>query len=112
MFGAFKGMGDIAGLMAKAQEMKAQAEEMQRQLDLMEVEGTAEGGAVRAIVTGKGKLKGLTIAPALVASADPSQLESLIVLAVAQAQDRASESAKEQMAQLTEGMPIPPGLLG
>jgi hypothetical protein len=67
---------------------------------------------VVATVTGKGVLKRLSVDPSLMSPDDKTVVEDLIVAAVADAQEKASLRAQEEMKELTAGLPIPPGMMG
>ena len=58
-------LGDMAKMMAKAQEFQAKMAEAQAAVEALEVEGEAGAGLVKAGVSGKGELKRLAIDPAL-----------------------------------------------
>ena len=96
----FKGIGDMAKLMKQAQERVAS----------IEAEGVSGAGMVRAVVSGKGELRRLAIDPALMTPQDREVLEDLVIAAVNDAHARAQEAAQGEMAKLTEGLPLPPGM--
>ena len=99
--------------MNKMQEMLAQAQEMQRTMDvrLSEsiVEADAGGGAVRARMNGKKELLNLTIAPsaASAAASDITLLEDLIVAAVNAAARKADDTSKSNAASMLGGLGLP-----
>lgn len=99
-----KGFGDM---MKQVQKMQAKMQELQEQLDRELVEGTAGGGMVKAVVTGKGDLKEVKIDPEVVKEGDIEMLEDLIVSAITQAQENAQKKQQETMAELTGGLNIP-----
>ena len=102
--------GDMAKLMKQAQEMQGKMAEAQERLDTIEVEGEAGAGLVKATATAKGELKRLSIDPSLFQPEEREVVEDLIVAAVADAQARATERAKAEMAKVTEGLQLPPGM--
>lgn len=105
-----KGLGDMAKLMKEAQKMQERMGETQERIAAMEVEGSSGAGMVRAVASGAGELKSLTVDPSLVdGSEDKAVLEDLIVAAVNDATRKAKEMAQAEMAKLTEGLPLPPG---
>lgn len=106
----FKGLGDMGKLMKQAQEMQEKLAEAQERVQAMEAEGASGGGMVRARVNGKGELRAVSIDPSLVQPDDREVLEDLIVAAVNDAQGKAQEMAQAEMAKLTEGLPLPPGM--
>jgi DNA-binding YbaB/EbfC family protein len=99
-----KGFGDM---MKQIQKMQSKMMELQEELDAQEVEGTAGGGMVKAIVSGKGDIKEVKIDPQVLEDGDVEMLEDLIVAAITQAQENASEVQKETMSELTGGLNIP-----
>jgi len=106
----FKGMGDMARLMKQAQEMQGKLAEAQERVASIEAEGVSGAGMVRAVVSGKGELRRLAIDPALMTPQDREVLEDLVIAAVNDAHARAQEAAQGEMAKLTEGLPLPPGM--
>ncbi|WP_339950635.1 YbaB/EbfC family nucleoid-associated protein [uncultured Albimonas sp.] len=103
-------LGDMAKMMAKAQEFQGKMAEAQAAVEALEVEGEAGAGLVKATVTGKGELKRLSIDPTLFVPEDREAVEDLIVAAIKTAQDRAAEAAQAEMAKAAEGLPLPPGM--
>lgn len=106
-----KGLGDMAKLMQQAQEMQAKLAEAQERIAGIEETGTAGAGMVTAIATGKGELKKLQVDPSLLdGTEEKAVLEDLICAAVNDAQRKAQEAGKAEMAKVTEGMALPPGM--
>jgi DNA-binding YbaB/EbfC family protein len=103
-------IGDMAKIMKQAQEMQAKMAESQARLDTIEVTGEAGAGLVKATVTAKGQLKGLSIDPTLFAPDEREVVEDLIVAAVQDAQARAQIAAQEEMGKVTAGLELPPGM--
>ncbi|MEL7463538.1 MAG: YbaB/EbfC family nucleoid-associated protein [Pseudomonadota bacterium] len=106
----FKGLGDMGKLMKQAQEMQTKMAEAQAALDDVEVEGESGAGMVKAVASAKGALKRLTIDPSLFNPDDKEVVEDLIVAAVKDAQEKAQTAAQEEMAKITDGMALPPGM--
>ena len=104
------GLGDMAGMMKKAQEMQTRMAEMQESLAALSVEGEAGAGLVRARANGKGELTGLDIDPSIFVPSEKEMVEDLILAAIQDAQARASERAQREMASMAEGLGLPPGL--
>ena len=103
-------MRDIMGMMGKVKEMQAKMEKMQEEIAALEVSGTSGGGLVSVTLDGKGNLKGLKIDPSLFKEDDVEILEDLIVAAANDARTRGERVMQERMAEITKGLPIPPGL--
>ena len=103
-------LGDMAKMMAKAQEMQQKMVEAQAKVEGLEAEGQSGAGLVRARVSGKGELKALDIDPSIFRPEDKEVVEDLILAAIKDAQGKAAEAAQAEMARAMEGLPIPPGM--
>ncbi|AMJ62318.1 YbaB/EbfC family nucleoid-associated protein [Bosea sp. PAMC 26642] len=103
-------MRDMMGLMKQAQEMQQKMANVQAELDTIEVEGAAGGGMVSVTMTAKGALKAVRIDPSLMVPDEREIIEDLIVAACADARVRAERVMQERMAEITKGLPIPPGM--
>lgn len=98
------GMGNLARL---AQQMQADMARVQAELEDLRLEGTAGGGVVRAVVTGKQDIVSVSIDPAVVDPDDVEALEDLVVAAVREALSTARSTAEEKLARVTGGLRIP-----
>ncbi len=106
-----KGLGDMAKLMKQAQEMQARMTETQERMAAIEAEGSAGAGMVKAVASAEGALKSLAVDPSLLdGSHEREVLEDLIVAAVNDAARKAREAGQAEMAKVTEGLALPPGL--
>jgi DNA-binding YbaB/EbfC family protein len=101
---------DIMGMMKKAAQMQAKMAEIQAELETTIVEGVAGDGAVRVQMTAKGDLTNIEIAEDLFAPGEKDMVQDLIVTAHAEARKKAGDVAADLMADVTAGLPIPPGL--
>jgi len=72
-----------SNMMRQVQEMKRRAEELQKGLAAMEVEGVAGGGLVGVLMNGLGDIKKVRIDPALMKSEEHQIVEDLVVAACA-----------------------------
>ena len=104
------GLGDMAGMMKKAQEMQAKMGEMQEELENMTVTGESGAGLVKATSTAKGVITALDIDPSIFHPEEKEVVEDLILAAIKDAQTKAQEKAAEEMGKLTEGLGLPPGM--
>ena len=104
------GLGDMGKMMKAAQEMQGKMAQMQEEMVNIMVEGQAGAGMVKATCSTKGDLKALNIDPTILNSDDKEVVEDLIVAAIKDAQEKASEKAKEEMGKITEGLGLPPGM--
>ncbi len=104
------GLGDMAKMMKQAQEMQGKMAQMQEDLENIMVEGVSGAGLVKATATAKGELKGLDIDPSIFNGDDKEVVEDLILAAIKDAQAKATERAQAEMAKMTEGLGLPPGM--
>lgn len=103
-------MRDIMGLMKQAQAMQQKMEGLQKELEETEVEGSSGGGMVQVRMSAKGALKAVKIDPSLMVADEAEILEDLIVAAANDARGRGERLMQERMAELTKGLPLPPGM--
>ena len=104
------GLGDIAGMMKKAQEMQGRMSEMQDALEQITVQGESGAGLVQASVNGKGMLTALHIDPSIFKPSDKEIVEDLILAAIKDAQTKAQERAARQMSELQQELGLPAGI--
>ncbi|PWJ12094.1 YbaB/EbfC family nucleoid-associated protein [Jannaschia seohaensis] len=110
MFKGLGGLGDMAGMMKKAQEMQSKMGEMQENLGHIHVVGESGAGLVKATATAKGELIGLDIDPSIFSPDDKEMAEDLILAAIKDAQTRANERGREEMGKMAEELGLPPGM--
>ncbi|HET6183313.1 MAG TPA: YbaB/EbfC family nucleoid-associated protein [Acetobacteraceae bacterium] len=103
-------MKNLAGLMKQAQQMQEKMAEMQARLEASETDGEAGAGMVRVTLSGKGEMKRVAIDPKLANPDDMEVLQDLIVAAHNDAKRKVEAKAAEEMASITAGLPIPPGM--
>lgn len=98
------GMGNLARM---AQQMQADMARVEQELRDLQVEGSAGGGVVKVMVTGKQDVVSLTIDPSVVDPDDVEMLQDLIVAAIGDAMAAARRTAEDKMARVTSGLRIP-----
>jgi DNA-binding YbaB/EbfC family protein len=103
-------MKDLMGLMKQAQAMQERMQTMQAEMDEIEVEGQAGGGAVKVTMSAKGMMRGVSIDPSLMNAEEKEILEDLVVAAVNDARAKGERQVQERMAEITQGLPLPPGM--
>lgn len=99
-----KSMGNI---MKQAQQMQQKMGRLQQELEVREVEASAGGGMVTAIVNGKQQLVSLKIEKSVVDPEDVDMLQDLVVAAVNEAIKKSQEMMQEEMGKITGGFNIP-----
>ena len=97
----------MANLQRMAQQMQQDMLRIQTELETLTVDGSAGGGVVKAVVTGKQELVSVTIDPSAVDPSDVDMLQDLIVAAVNDALGNSRRVAEEKMAAVTGGLRIP-----
>ena len=103
-------LGDMGKLMKQAEEMQSRMTDVQNRLDAIEVTGESGAGLVRVTATAKGAVTRLAIDPSLFRPEEREVVEDLIVAAIQDAQGRAMAAAQAEMAKVTEGLELPPGM--
>jgi nucleoid-associated protein EbfC len=103
-------MKDIMGMMKQVGQMQARLKEVQDELARAEIEGQSGGGLVRITLDGKGEVKRVRIDPSLMKPDDVEIVEDLIVAAATDARGKADAAMQEKMAEVTGGLPLPPGM--
>ena len=93
--------GDIAQLMQQAQRV-------QEELAVLEVDGQSGGGMVRVTLTGKMECRRVRIDPSVLDDVD--MLEDLVAAAFNDAVANANEEARKRTSAATGGMQLPPGM--
>ncbi|MCD8084200.1 MAG: YbaB/EbfC family nucleoid-associated protein [Clostridiales bacterium] len=103
--GGFSGgmPGNMNNLMKQAQRMQRQMEEVSRELETKEYEGSAGGGAVTVTVTGKKEVVAVKLSEAVVPPDDIEMLQDLIVAATNGAFRKMEEESQAAMARFTGG---------
>ena len=97
----------LGNLQRMAMQMQQDMARVQQELAEATVDGSAGGGVVKAVVTGKGDLVSVTIDPSAVDPADVEMLQDLIVAAVNDALRAARELGEQKMAAVTGGLRLP-----
>ena len=103
-------MVDFLGMMKKAEELQQKMAAIQDELSQMIVAGESGGGLVSVQLTGKGEMKALKIDPSLFKEDQVEILEDLIVTAHNDAKAKADSAMQQRMGEMTQGLPLPPGM--
>jgi DNA-binding YbaB/EbfC family protein len=97
----------MANLQRMAQQMQQQMARVQEELESATIEGSAGGGVVKAVVTGRQELVSVTIDPSAVDPEDVDMLQDLVVAAVNDALGESRRLAESKMAAITGGLRLP-----
>lgn len=99
-----RGMNDM---LRQAQMLQKKMAKLQDELADREVTGTAGGGMVNVVCTGKQEIRSITIDPNAVDPEDVEMLQDLVLAATNDALRKSKEMAEGEMGALTGGMNIP-----
>lgn len=106
--GFMPGMGgNMQQLMMKAQKMQQDVQRVQEEVGNRELEYSAGGGAVKAVIYGRKELKSIEIKQEVVDPDDVEMLQDLVVAAVNGALTLADETMASEMNKVTGGMNLP-----
>ena len=94
-------------MLKQAQQLQARLAKAQEELGSMTAEGTAGGGAIKAVVTGDQRLQSIKVNPEVVNAADVEMLEDLIMAAVNEGLEKSRTLASNHLGKLTGGLGIP-----
>ena len=89
----------------QAQQMQARLQQAQLEIEQTKIEGSAGGGVVKVVMTGKQTLESVTISPE--AAQDVELLQDLILAAVNDASAKVQDMVSKKMGAVTGGMKIP-----
>src|SRR2546429_4920015 len=96
-------------MLKQMQQMQSKMAKVQEELEREQIEASAGGGAVKAVVNGQQKLLSVTIDPEV--AGDVEMLQDLVVAAVNEAMDRSRDLAGTKMQSVAAGLGLPPGLV-
>jgi DNA-binding YbaB/EbfC family protein len=89
--------------------MQEELQKTQERLGQEEVTGESGGGMVKVTMNGRHEVRRVEIDPSLLGD-DKEMLEDLVAAAINAAVKRVGEKMQENMAGLTSGLQLPPGM--
>jgi DNA-binding YbaB/EbfC family protein len=101
---------DLKGLLETAQRIQSEVARVREELARKTVVAETGGGLCRCTASGKGEVLSLSIDESILG--DKKMVEDLAVGAVNLALERARELAEADLARVTGGLPLPPGMFG
>ena len=102
-------MNQFKDMMEKAKALGEQMQKAQEGVANLEAEGSAGGGLVTVVITGKGVGKKVTIDPSLIKVDEKDVMEDLIAAAFTDAKQKLDALTQSEMMKATGGMQLPPG---
>lgn len=103
----FGGLGEMAGLLKKAQEMQKNMKRLQDELAELEISGRSQGGQVEVLLGGDMRVRKVYVNPACIELKDASVLESAILEAVNSAVEQVKAEGSKRLSQATGGLNVP-----
>ena len=97
--------------MQQLQAMQAKMNNVQEQIEAMETEASAGGGAVSVKVNGKHEVVSVNIKPDVCDPDDVEMLQDLILAATNEAMRQIDEISSQEMNKVTAGLGLPAGLM-
>jgi nucleoid-associated protein EbfC len=101
---------DLKGLLETAQRLQTEVARVREELGRKTVVGETGGGLCRCTASCRGEVISLTIDDSI--AGDKKMVEDLAVGAINIALERARETAAAELARVTGGLPLPPGMFG
>ena len=102
-------MPSLDEIMKMAQEVQAEMQKAQDNLDKIEVEGASGGGLVQIRATAKGRILAVSIDESLLQPSEKTMVEDLIAAAINDARAKADAAAAAEMQKMSSSLPMPPG---
>lgn len=102
-------MPNLDEIMKMAQEVQAEMQKAQENLDKIEVEGASGGGLVKVRASAKGRIVAIDIDESLLQPSEKSMVEDLVAAAINDARAKADAAAGPELQKMTSGIPLPPG---
>ncbi len=99
--------GGQMNMMKKIQEMQAQLEEKQAEIEATEFTASAGGGAVEVTVTGAHEVRNIVLQPEIVDPEDIEMLTDLIIVATNEAMRKADDAMNQVMESAKGSMGLP-----
>lgn len=104
--GQAAGGGQMA-MMKKIQEMQAQMEQKQAEIEASEFSASAGGGAVEVTVSGAHEVKSIKMQPDVIDPDDAEMLADLIIAATNEAMRKADDAMEQAMNAAKGGLNLP-----
>ncbi|MDD6012889.1 MAG: YbaB/EbfC family nucleoid-associated protein [Oscillospiraceae bacterium] len=99
--------GGQMNMMKKIQEMQAQLEQKQAEVESSEFTASAGGGAVEVTVSGAHEVKSINMQPDVVDPEDIEMLSDLIIAATNEAMKKADDAMEQAMNAAKGGLNLP-----
>ncbi|MGQ9869336.1 YbaB/EbfC family nucleoid-associated protein [Leptodesmis sp.] len=99
-------MKELAEAFKKAQQVQEGAKRLQEELEVMEIEGEAQGGLVKVVLSGNQEPLRVTISPEVLEQG-ADIVSDLVTVAMKDAYNKSTATMRERMEELTGGLNLP-----
>lgn len=99
--------GGQQAMLQRLQDMQAEMQRTQEEVEATDFTASAGGGAVEAIVTGAKVVKDIKISPEVVDPEDVEMLQDMVIAAVNEALRKAEDAMMQGMEKAKGGLNIP-----
>ncbi|UIE36246.1 YbaB/EbfC family nucleoid-associated protein [Leptodesmis sichuanensis] len=99
-------MKELAEAFKKAQQVQEGAKRLQEELEVMEIEGEAQGGLVKVVLSGNQEPLRVTISPDVLEQG-AEIVSDLVTVAMKDAYNKSTATMRERMEELTGGLNLP-----
>lgn len=100
---------ELSDILKQAQKMQEELQKTQEKLAQEKTTGESGGGLVKVTMNGKYEVERVEIDPTLLDD-DKEMLEDLVAAAINATGQRIGEKVQENIANLTPGLQLPPGI--
>jgi len=99
-------MKELTEAIKKAQQVQEGAKDLQEELEKMRIEGVAQGGMVKVVMSGNQEPKSVEISPEAM-SEGAEVVSDLVFAAMMDAYTKSTDTMRGKMEELTGGLNIP-----
>lgn len=98
---------NVQEMMKQAKVMQDRMQQMQAELAEVEVTGESGGGLVSVVMTCRGEVRSITVAPEVVNPEDKETLEDLVVAAMNAARQNADQKMADETQKMMQELGLP-----
>ena len=106
-FGNLPNIPGLGNMMKQVQKMAEDTQKLEEELAELKIEASSGGGMVTAVCNGKGEVLEIRIDPQVVDPDDVEMLQDLVISAVREVLEKASETKQARLSEITGGISIP-----
>lgn len=100
-------LGNLAGVLKQAMEVKSKVEALKESLGNERIEAASGGGMVAVVMNGRFEVESVHIDPEVIDKEEPEMLQTLVRAAMNDAVRKVQELVKAKMTEVTGGIDLP-----